>query len=148
MLRFCLHEAHSNREIAEEFDLNPGTSLHHVRTLLDTGLLVPEASRPGRRGTTEIPYRATGVSWRSSMPNQGPILVQTFLDEIQGIDADDLDVWRMGFKFNSATERELADRINQLIVEFKDRGPDANGRPLSIMVAVHPEKRKPRSVSQ
>jgi hypothetical protein len=35
ILRFCLHEPHTNREIADEFDLNPGTSLHHVRTLLD-----------------------------------------------------------------------------------------------------------------
>ncbi|CAN5182791.1 hypothetical protein BH09ACT2_BH09ACT2_20230 [soil metagenome] len=76
------------------------------------------------------------------MPNQGPILVQTFLDDIQGIDADDLGVWRLGFKFNHATERELNDRISQLLVEFKDRGPDADGRPLSIMVAVHPEQRK------
>lgn len=142
ILRFCLHETHSNREIAEEFDLNPGTSLHHVRSLLHTGLLAAEDGRPGRRGTTEIPYRATGLSWSSSMPNQGPILIQTFLDDIHGIDADDLGVWRLGFKFNKATEHELNARITQLLVEFKDRGPDADGRPLSIMVAVHPEQRK------
>jgi hypothetical protein len=79
-----------------------------------------------------------------SHAEKGPILVQTFLDDIQGIDADDLGVWRLGFKFNHATERELNDRISQLLVEFKDRGPDADGRPLSIMVAVHPEQRKSR----
>ena len=144
ILRFCLHESHSNREIAQEFDLNPGTSLHHVRTLLDTGLLSAEAGRPGKRGTTEIPYRATGLSWTSSMPDQGPILIQTFLDDIKGIEAEDLGVWRLGFKFNAATENDLSERITELLVEFKDRGPDVDGRPLSIMVAVHPEQRKPR----
>jgi DNA-binding transcriptional ArsR family regulator len=142
ILRFCLHEGHSNREIAHEFDLNPGTSLHHVRALVDTGFLAAEQPRPGKRGATEIPYRATGASWRTEMPNQGPILVQTFLDDIQGLDPDDLGVWRLGFKVNEATERELSDRITNLLVEFKDRGPDADGRPLSIMVALHPEVRK------
>lgn len=142
ILRFCLHEPHSNREIAEEFDLNPGTSLHHVRTLLHSGLLMAIDGRPGRRGTTEIPYRATGLPWSSTMPNQGPILVQAFLDDINGVNADDLGVWRLGLKFNAETERELIARISDLLVEFKDRGPDADGRPLSIMVALHPELRK------
>ncbi len=142
ILRFCLHEGHSNREIANEFDLNPGTSLHHVRALVDTGFLAAQEPRTGKRGATEIPYRATGLSWRTPMPNQGPILVQTFLDDIQGLDPDDLGVWRLGFKFNAETEQELADRITNLLVEFKDRGPDVDGRPLSIMVALHPEVRK------
>ena len=38
--------------------------LYHVRTLLRTGFLVEEASRPGPRGTVEKPYRATGKSAR------------------------------------------------------------------------------------
>ena len=70
ILRFCLHEAHSNREIADEFDLNPGTSLHHVRTLLNAGFLVAEESRAGKRGATEIPYRATGRSWEHFEPGR------------------------------------------------------------------------------
>lgn len=142
ILRFCLHEAHSNREIAAEFELNPGTSLHHVRALVDTGFLAAQEPRPGRRGAAEIPYRATGASWRTEMPNQGPILVQTFLDEIRDVDPGDLGVWRMGFKFNAQTERELTDRITDLLVEYKDRAPDVDGRPLSIMVALHPEVRR------
>ena len=79
------------------------------------------------------------------MPNQGPILVQTFLEDINGVNADDLGVWRLGFKFNAETEHELIARISDLLVEFKDRGPDADGRPLSIMVALHPELRKTKS---
>ena len=39
ILRLCLDEALSNREIAEATGLNPATSLHHVRMLADTGFL-------------------------------------------------------------------------------------------------------------
>ena len=55
ILRFCLNEGHTNREIAVEFALNPGTSLHHVRTLIDTGFLTQEPARTGRRGGARDP---------------------------------------------------------------------------------------------
>ena len=142
ILRFCLHESHTNREIADEFDLNPGTSLHHVRTLLDTGFLVAEDSRPGKRGATEIPYRATGRSWRTPVPEIGPILVRTFLDEIANVPADELNVGRLGLKINAATEQELNDRLYAILNEYLQRGPDADGRPMSIMLAMHPEFRR------
>ena len=145
ILRFCLHESHTNREIAVEFDLNPGTSLHHVRTLLDTGFLEAEAARAGKRGATEIPYRATGRSWRTPVPEIGPVLVRTFLDEIVDVPADSLNVGRLGLKINAESEQELNDRIYEVLNEFLARGPDSDGRPISIMIAIHPESRKSMS---
>ena len=142
ILRFCLHESHTNREIALEFDLNPGTSLHHVRTLLDTGFLAAETARTGRRGALEIPYIATRRSWDFPAPQIGPILVQTFLEEIQGVRAEDLDVARLGVKLNAESERELHEKLNAVLIEFKERPADADGRPISIMLATHPENRK------
>ena len=142
ILRFCLNEGHTNREIAVEFALNPGTSLHHVRTLIDTGFLTQEPARTGRRGALEIPYRATRLSWGTPVPRIGPVLVRTFLEEIEGVDPEDLEVARLGVKLNAASQRELRDRLNEVLNDFKDRAPDGDGRPISILIATHPERRR------
>ncbi|GAA2019812.1 winged helix-turn-helix transcriptional regulator [Nakamurella flavida] len=143
ILRFCLHEGRTNREIAAEFALNPGTSLHHVRTLLDTGFLIAGEGRRGRRGAREIPYRATGRSWDTPVPDVGPILLRAFVDEVEGVPPADLAIARLGLKLNPASEQELHRRLDALLTEFKDRGPDADGRPVGVMVAIHPERRRP-----
>ena len=142
ILRFCLHESHTNREIADEFDLNPGTSLHHVRSLLDTGFLAAEPARSGKRNATEIPYIATKRSWDFPAPQIGPVLVQAFLEEIQGVRAEDLGVSRLGLKLNDASLHQLQHRLNAVLIEYKEREPDPDGRPISVMVATHPEMRK------
>ena len=55
ILRLCLHEARTNRELAEELGINPGTLLHHVRSLTTNGFLVAEEPRKGARGAREVP---------------------------------------------------------------------------------------------
>ena len=50
ILRMCLDEPLTNREIAAGLGRNPATVLHHVRTLVDTGILEPQEVRRGRRG--------------------------------------------------------------------------------------------------
>jgi DNA-binding transcriptional ArsR family regulator len=64
ILRLCLDHARTNAELAAALGQQPATVLYHVRTLLATGFLAEEPWRPGRRGTVEKPYRATGKSWR------------------------------------------------------------------------------------
>ncbi len=143
ILRLCLHEARTNKELAEELDVNPGTLLHHVRSLVSTGFLVAEHPRIGARGAREIPYRATGRSWRSGGDSLGPMLVETFLQEIQGLEADELRITRLGLKLNAANREQMLARFLALFEEYKDRGADPDGEPLSLMFAEHPEK--PRS---
>src|SRR3712207_1056574 len=63
ILRLCLDEARTNRELAERVHAHPATVLHHVRTLVDHGFLEEQPARVGRRGAREKPYRATGLSW-------------------------------------------------------------------------------------
>jgi predicted ArsR family transcriptional regulator len=64
ILRRCLERSHTNAELAAALGEKPATVLHHVRTLVAAGFLAEEPSRPGPRGSTEKPYRATGRSWR------------------------------------------------------------------------------------
>ena len=63
ILRLCRFEARTNKQLAELLGLNPGTMLHHVRTLVKTGFLRAEPERAGVQGAREVPYRATGASW-------------------------------------------------------------------------------------
>ena len=57
VLRLCLHEALTNKEIAKRLERDPATVLHHVRTLVNTGFLVSGEPRPGPRG---LPCRPAG----------------------------------------------------------------------------------------
>lgn len=140
ILRFCLHEERTNREIAAEFGLNPGTALHHVRTLVDTGLLAAGEPRRGTRGAREVPYRATGLSWRAEVPGIAEVLIRAFLDDIEGIPVDDIETWRMGFLIDEQTEAELAAEITAVIERFRARVPGDTARPVSLFVALHPER--------
>src|SRR4051812_49914600 len=63
ILRLCLDEPRTNREIAERLGRHPATTLHHVRTLVDTGFLVAEPVRRGTRGSRGIPYPGARLSW-------------------------------------------------------------------------------------
>src|SRR5688572_15892159 len=128
VLRLCAFESRTNKELAELLDVNPGTMLHHVRTLVQTGYLAAEPERAGAQGAREIPYRATGLSWRTSMPSGSRVLVETFLQQIEGLDDDDLDTTWLGLKLNDEHRAELVDRLFDLVSEFKERGPDADGR--------------------
>ncbi len=55
--------------------VNPGSMLHHVRALVETGFLRAEEPRRGKRGAREVPYRATGLSWRTPVDSQANLLV-------------------------------------------------------------------------
>src|SRR4029453_10106582 len=67
ILRLCLDQALTNKELAEWLDKDPGTVLHHVRTLVKTGFLIPDEVRQGAQGGVEKPYRATHRSWNLSL---------------------------------------------------------------------------------
>jgi DNA-binding transcriptional ArsR family regulator len=140
ILRLALHEARTNKELAAELGVNPGTLLHHVRSLVASGFLRAEEPRRGARGAREVPYRATGLSWNSSLPGGSRMLVDTFLQEIEGLPVDDLAVIRLGVKLNRESRDELMNRFVALFLEYKERGPDEDGVPISLMFAEHPEQ--------
>jgi predicted ArsR family transcriptional regulator len=139
ILRLCLHEARTNKELALELGVNPGTLLHHIRTLVDTGFLAPEEPRRGPRGAREVPYLATRRSWNSGGDDISQTLIETFLQEIEGLPPQQLHIVRLGLKLNPASRAELLDRFQALFEEYKDRPADPEGEPLSLMFVEHPE---------
>ncbi len=139
-MRLCLHEPLTNREIAQLLGRNPATVLHHVRTLSDQGFLVPETPRRGRRGSREIPYRATKKSWDLDLGPSGDILLQTFLAEVAQIPGTDLDATRLGLQLSDDHEQELRSRLGELLDEFARRPRDVEGKRLSLFLVIHPDQ--------
>jgi len=136
-MRLCLHKARTNKEIADLLDINPATSLHHVRTLLGTGFLEAEEARRGNRGAKEVPYRSTRMSWGTKLPDAAPVLLETFLQEINGLAPDEIQVMRVGLKLTESDQRELLSRIKDVISDYALRPSDDDGVATSLFVAHH-----------
>ncbi|MEZ0448461.1 ArsR/SmtB family transcription factor [Cellulomonas sp. ICMP 17802] len=138
ILRLCLDEPLTNREIAQRLDRNPATVLHHVRTLVDRGFLVAEPTRRGTRGSREVPYRATRKSWRTpGGPGMSRVLIDTFLEEVALVDPQDVQTTRLGVRLDAAGFEELTARVAELFEEFAARAPTPDGTPYSLFWAVH-----------
>lgn len=145
ILRLCAFEARTNKELAELLDVNPGTMLHHVRTLVETDLLAADPERAGMRGAREVPYRATGLSWNAHMPNQSVVILETMRQQLAGVDPESVETAWLGLRLNPEHQQELRERLYGLVNEFKDRGPDADGEPLSLVTVLHPDLNPPAS---
>ena len=143
ILRLCLDQALTNKEIAARLDRNPATVLHHVRTLVDTGFLVAEPVRRGTRGAREVPYRATGKSWLmdgagGAAPGRDPAL-GAFLEEVAAVGEEHLESTRLGLRLSAADRAELAGRLHDLLDSYARRAPDPDGEKWSLYLGMHPE---------
>lgn len=139
ILRMCLHEARTNQEIAEKLGMHRATVLHHVRTLVDTGFLAAEGERTGARGAKEIPYRSTRKSWNTRSPRTGQVLVDTFIEDLQGVEPEDLIAARMGMKVSDADRKEFMQRLAALLDDYANRDADPDGKAWSVFFAIHPD---------
>ncbi|RKW71963.1 ArsR/SmtB family transcription factor [Galactobacter caseinivorans] len=137
ILRLCLHQARTNKEIADALGMNPATTLHHVRTLLNTGFLEAEAERKGKRGAKEVPYLSTRLSWSTPLPDAAPVLVETFLQEVNGLAPDEIQVMRVGLRLGEEDQRELLARMRELIEDFAVRPAPQDAVSTSLFVAHH-----------
>lgn len=144
ILRLALNQPMTNRELAERLGRDPGTVLHHVRTLVRGGFLAADPVREGRRGALERPYRATGKSWQVRITPSADHLVSV-IDAVReeileaGPDAT-LSSMRLGVRLRPDDLAELRRRIRKLGDEFVGRD-DPEGEPVGILALAH--RRRP-----
>jgi hypothetical protein len=143
ILRLCLDEALTNKQIADRLGRDPGSTLHHVRLLVDTGFLAAGDVRHGARGALEKPYRATGKSWEVQVTDDvaGPsthlAMVDAFREELAEAGPDELVVLsRFANVLNEESRRQFVGRLEALIEEFARRH-DPDGTPLAFLVGGH-----------
>lgn len=146
ILRLCLDRSLTNKQLAEWLGKDPGTVLHHVRTLVATGFLVPDEVRQGEKGALEKPYRATGRSWSLSLEEQeGPVgeatvqgMLEAFLAELAEAGPGAATGFnRLALTLNQASLHELEARVLAILDEFVTRDPDPDGEPYGLFFAMH-----------
>ena len=139
ILRICLDEPRTNKQIAAVLGRDPATTLHHVRRLVATGFLAADPERRGARNAREVPYRATGKSWRVSSPAADRGVLDAFLEEVALVPMDDLDTVRFGLRLTPDRRRAFFDRFVELLEQFRDDPHAPDAEPLSLFLAVHPD---------
>ncbi|MGH8862543.1 MAG: ArsR/SmtB family transcription factor [Jatrophihabitantaceae bacterium] len=144
ILRVCLGEPKSNKEIAEILGKDAASTLHHVRRLVDTGFLAAQPVRRGTRGSREIPYLATGKSWTLSTPSGTGVLLEAFLEEVALVPVETVNTTRLGLRLSPEDRADLDGRLSALLEEFRVRADaDGTGDAWSVFVAIHPDPNRP-----
>ena len=148
ILRVCLDDPRTNKEIAESLGRDPASVLHHVRRLVDTGFLEALPPRRGTRGSREIPYVATGKSWTIETPGKGRVLLDAFAEEVALVPAETVHTMRMGLRLTPAEKDEFETRLENLVEEFRvgteiDRTNDPGVDAWSLFFAIHPDPNRP-----
>lgn len=140
ILRLCLDESLTNRELAERLGEQPATVLYHVRTLVRTGFLRREEERRGRRGAREVPYRSTKKSWTLSFEpdlSGNLAVIDATRAEIVEAGADSVvELTRLAVRLDPARMEELGRRLAQLIRDL-DAADGSGDESIGILVAIH-----------
>jgi predicted ArsR family transcriptional regulator len=146
----CREQARTNKQLAESLGTTPGTVHYHVRQLLAQDFLRAEEPRPGKRGSTEQPYRTTGRSWQLSLPAATTSILRE-VASAEVLDArpeDVLAMTRLGLTLAEEDLEELLSRVAELAEEFAVRsrarasGDDpidtaAAGESVTLFLSVH-----------
>lgn len=141
IIRLTYLDPLTNKEIAERLGKDPATTLHHVRKLVDTGFLQAQPPRRGKRGSREIPYRATSLSWQldnEGRPGVGEAMMQAYLSEVAGMSFDVLDQTRLVVQVGPERKAELVNRLTALFEEFADAPPQEDGERIGLYLALYP----------
>ncbi|MEV0568877.1 helix-turn-helix domain-containing protein [Dactylosporangium sp. NPDC050588] len=141
IIRLCLDRALTNKEIAERLDANPATVLHHVRTLVATGFLVPQEERRGPRGSREVPYLSTRKSWQLSGSGSNEAMLEAFHQELALLQdqAGSANFARLGLRLTPQQWQELQDRFEALLDEYA-HNDQTHGQAYSIFLAMYEDR--------
>lgn len=144
ILRICLGEGHTNKEIAAILGRDPASILHHIRTLVRTGFLEAQEERRGARGAREIPYLATRKSWQVSAPAMDRALLNAFLEEVALVPLEEMDTARLGLRLAPADLDDFRNRLQNLLDEVAKLPDDPSAPAWSLFYALHPDPNRPK----
>lgn len=153
ILRLVRFEELTNAEIAARLELNPATTLHHVRILLKAGFIEETATRLGPNGITEKPYRDTKKSWTLNVGDATPMDkinaagIDAFLAEVNETGAKIETLTRTSFNLDQNSIDELQTRLLALYDEYEKRSVAA-GTPYALFSVIHRRPRQRRGPAE
>lgn len=145
VLRLCRFDARTNKQLAELLEMNPGTMLHHVRTLVETGFLEAQPERAGTQGAREVPYLATGRSWNSPMEDAIPVMLETVRQQVALADPGRVEFGWLGLRLSEQHKAALTDEMMAVMNRYKELPPDPDGEAFSLTMILHPDLNPPAS---
>ena len=148
ILRLCLNQELTNKELADRLATRPGTTLYHVRLLVRAGLLEQAPVRTGASGALEKPYRSTGLSWwldgtsEAMLPLAGSrtaAMLDAFRDELAEAGPDSVQsLTRFVLHLSPEELVEFDRRIAAVLDEYVQTDDQRLDRPaLGGMVVLH-----------
>ncbi|GAA3873401.1 ArsR/SmtB family transcription factor [Streptomyces sedi] len=143
ILRICVRQPRTNKEIAEILGRDPASVLHHTRTLVRTGFLEAQEERRGTRGAREIPYLATRKSWNLEAPAMDRSMLDAFLEELALVPATEAEGTRMTLRLPPPQMEEFRTRLKDLLEEFAARPDDPAAPAWSLFLVVHADPNRP-----
>ncbi len=141
IIRLTFSEALTNKELAQRLGRDPATTLHHVRKLVDLGFLIAQPPRRGARGSREIPYLSTGLSWTLDFHGDQGVdqaMLEAYLAEIAETGFDGVRQTRLVVQCAPDEREELENRLNQLLDEFRHRQQRPGAPRTAIYLATYP----------
>ena len=142
ILRLLRFEQLTNAEIAARLEMQPATTLHHVRTLHRAGFIEPDRERPGPNGITEKPYRDTTKSWTMDITDTraanriSSAALEAFVAEVAEGGGKLESTTRQAINLNPASLDELRNRLSAVFEDFEGRD-DPDGKPYAVFLAIH-----------
>ena len=140
IIRLCLDQALTNRELADRLGQQPATVLYHVRTLLREGFLVREPERRGRRQARELPYRSTRKSLTINLGLDSAVdlaIIDAVRSELAEAGPEAvLTISRLGVRLDRQRLDRLLERIVELVRETA-AADEAAGEPVGMLLLVH-----------
>jgi len=145
IIRLTYSEALTNKELAQRLGRDPATVLHHVRRLVETGFLAPQAERRGTRGAKEIPYLSTGMSWmldngEGDGTSLAEAMLEAYLAEVAEIAPPELRQTRLVLELAEDDRREFENRLDELLEEYRVRRPGRSAERSAVYIALYPSR--------
>jgi predicted ArsR family transcriptional regulator len=151
IIRLTLQEPLTNAQIAARLHRDPATTLHHVRRLVRHGFLEALPARPGPRGSTEIPYRATRLSWTLKGPGRDPSLaeamLEAYLDEVTEVGVAALEQTRLAVRLAPADAAALRAELAAVLDRYAARPEPPDGEAVAVYLSLYPAEGTTRAES-
>jgi predicted ArsR family transcriptional regulator len=142
IIRLTLQEPLTNAQIAARLHRDPATTLHHVRRLVRHGFLEALPARPGPRGSTEIPYRGTRLSWSLEGPGRDPSLaeamLEAYLDEVTEVGVGALEQSRLAVRLGPQDAAALRAELWDVLDRYGARPEPPDGEAVAVYLSIYP----------